>query len=144
MKATAVGTSSGCVIWVIAFGLVSMCLCPLASFVGSLSTTLGANTVVKIMGPYLCPEDSTADVVTFQTTTTDEYGNDEPATGYEMRCLDANGNVVQEGSPNYAFYWIGLLMLGSLVLSAGLAFLVAAPLGVLIARWRGRSAATTT
>ena len=96
------------------------------------------------MGPYLCPEDSTADVVTFQTTTTDEYGNDEPATGYEMRCLDANGNVVQEGSPNYAFYWIGLLMLGSLVLSAGLAFLVAAPLGVLIARWRGRSAATTT
>lgn len=141
MKSTAVGTTSGCVIWILAFGLVSICLCPMAAFIGSLSTTLGADTVVGIMGPYLCPEDSTADVITFQTTTTDEYGNSEPATGYEMRCLDANGNVVQEGSPNYAFYWIGLLMLVSLLVSAGLAFLVAAPLGVLIARWKGRSAA---
>ncbi|MFZ1396128.1 MAG: hypothetical protein WAS33_04485, partial [Candidatus Promineifilaceae bacterium] len=106
------------------------------------STTLGADTVAGIMGPYLCPEESSADVVTFQTTTTDEFGNLEPATGYEMRCLDANGNVVQEGSPNFAFYWVGLLMLGSLLLSGGLAFLVAAPLGAFIARRNGRSAST--
>lgn len=139
MKATAVGTTSGCVIWILAFGLVSLCLCPMAAVVGTLSTTLGADSVAGIMGPYLCPANSTADIETFETTTTDEFGNLEPATAYEMRCLDAEGNVVREGSPDFAFYWVGLLMLVSLVLAGGLAFLVAAPLGAFIARRSGRA-----
>jgi hypothetical protein len=139
MKATAVGTTSGCVIWILAFGLVSLCFCPVAALIGSLSTTLGGEAVAGIMEPYLCPDDSTAEIITFQTTTTDEFGNLEPSTGYELQCVDAAGNVVREGSADYAFYWIGLLMVGSLVLSAGLAFLVAAPLGTFIARRSGRS-----
>ncbi|MBK8904928.1 MAG: hypothetical protein IPM53_27360 [Anaerolineaceae bacterium] len=139
MKATAVGTTSGCVIWILAFGLVSLCLCPIAVVIGTLSTTLGADTVAGILGPYLCPDESTAEVVTFQTTTTDEFGNLEPATGYELQCVNAAGDVVQEGSPDFAFYWVGLLMLVSLVVAAGLAFLVAAPLGAFIARRSSRA-----
>jgi hypothetical protein len=108
--------------------------------VGALSTTLGAESVAGILEPYLCPDNSTAEVITFQTTTTDEFGNESPATGYEMQCIDTAGNVVLEGSPDYAFYWIGLLALGSLVVSGGVAFLVAAPLGALIARHRSRTA----
>ena len=139
MKATAVGTTSGCFIWIVAFGLVSLCLCPVAAVVGALSTTLGADSVAGIMEPYLCPDTSTADVETFETTTTDEFGNLEPATAYEMRCLDAEGRVVREGSPDFAFYWVGLLMLVSLIVAGGLAFLAAAPLGAFIARRSGRA-----
>lgn len=139
MKATAVGTTSGCIVWILAFGMVSFCLCPMAVVIGTVSSSLGADTVAGLLEPYLCPDNSTAEVVTFQTTTTDEFGNTSPSTGYEMRCVDAAGTVVQEGSPAFAFYWVGLLALGSLVLSGGAAFLVAAPLGAFIARRSGRS-----
>jgi len=139
MNATAVGATSGCVIWILAFGLVSICLCPIAAVIGSLSTTLGSDAVTGMMEPYLCPDNSTAEVIIFQTTTTDEFGNIEPSTGYKLQCVDAAGNVVREGSADYAFYWVGLLMVGSLVVSAGLAFLVSAPLGTFIARRNGRS-----
>lgn len=143
MKPTAVGATSGCVIWILAFGLVSLCLCPLAVVLGALSTTLGAESVAGILEPYLCPDNSTAEVITFQTTTTDEFGNESPATGYEMQCVDEAGSIVREGSPNYAFYWVGLLALASLIVSGGMAFLVAAPLGAFIARRRTNSAGHT-
>lgn len=136
MKSAAVGTGSGCIIWIVAFGLVSLCLCPLAAGVGSISATFGSDYVAGIMEPYLCPDNSTAEIITFQTTSTDEFGNDSPATGYEMQCVDVAGNIVREGSPDYAFYWVGVLALGSLILSGGAAFLVAAPLGAFIARRR--------
>ena len=136
MKATAVGTTSGCVIWILAFALVSLCLCPASMVIGTL---LGADAMASVMGPYLCPDNSTAEVVTFQTTSTDEFGNEEPATGYEMRCVNSDGTVVRDGSPDFAFYFIGILALISLIVAAGLAFLVAAPLGTLIGRWSGRS-----
>jgi len=97
--------------------------------------------VAGFMEPYLCPDNSTADIITFDTTTTDEFGNETPATGYEMQCVDAAGNVVRAGSPDYAFYWVGLLALASLIVSGGVAFLVAAPLGAFIARRRSRSTA---
>jgi len=142
MKATAVGATSGCIIWILAFGLVSTCLCPLAAVIGSLSSTLGAKSIVSIMEPYLCPDDSTAEVITFDTTTTDEFGNESPATGYEMQCVDAAGNVVRASNPDYAFYWVGLLALGSLIVSGGAAFLVTAPLGAFIARRRSRITST--
>lgn len=66
MKATAVGTTSGCVIWILAFGLVAICLCPIAAVVGVLP---GAEFMARMTGPYLCPDNSTAEVVSFQTTT---------------------------------------------------------------------------
>jgi hypothetical protein len=131
MKSAMAGTASGCLIWVLGFGLLSMCLCPLAMFVGGFTSTLLADEVAGILGPYVCPANSTAEVITFATTSRDEYGNEHPATGYAMQCVDAAGVVVREPSPDYAFYWLGLLAVGSLVLAAVLAVLLAAPLGAL-------------
>jgi hypothetical protein len=136
MKSAAVGTGSGCIIWIVAFGLVSLCLCPLAAMVGSVSATFGADSVAGIVEPYLCPDNSTAEIITFETTSSDEFGNQSPATSYEMQCIDATGSIVRQGSSDYAFYWVGVLALGSLILSGGAAFLVAAPLGAFIARRR--------
>jgi hypothetical protein len=129
MKSVAAGTTSGCVLWVITFCVLSSCLFPMATFVGGFSTTLTADFVADTVGPFLCPEGSTAEIITFQTTTTDEYGTEHPATGYEMQCVDSSGTIVREPSPDYAFYWIGLLSAGSFILAAVLALLFAAPIG---------------
>ena len=55
-----------------------------------------------------------------------------------MRGLD--GRVVQEPSQAYVIYWLGLLAAIGLVLSVLIAFLLAAPAGVVIVnlsnRWR--------
>ena len=144
MKPAAVGTSSGCVIWILAFGVVSLCLCPVAMVAGALASTVGAESVIGLVEPYLCPENSTAEIITYQTTSTDSSGFESPATGYVMQCVDSAGSVVRAGSSDYAFYIVGVFALVSLVLSALGAFLVAAPLGALIARRRSRAASAGT
>ena len=144
MKSATVGTGSGCVIWMLAFGIISLCLCPVATIVGALASTVGAESVVGLVEPYLCPENSTAEIITYQTTTTDDFGNESPSTGYVMQCVDSAGGVVRDGSPDYAFYIVSVLILGSLILSALGAFLVAAPLGALIAKRRSQSASDGT
>ncbi len=144
MKPAAVGTGSGCAIWVLAFVIVSTCFCPLAMAGGALASTVGSEWAATMVEPYLCPENSTAEIVTYQTTITDDSGSVGPATGYIMQCVDRAGAVVRDGSPDYAFYVVGVFALGSLVLSALGAFFIAAPLGALIARRRGRAAPAGT
>lgn len=135
MKPIAAGATSSCLTWFIVFGIISMCLCPVASVIGGLTSTLQADGVAKFMEPYLCPANSAAEIITFQTTTRDEFGNDQPATGYEMQCVDASGNVVREPSPDYAFYWVGLLAVVGIGAAGLLALLLAAPVGALVARF---------
>ncbi len=134
MKSTATGTLSGCLVWLIAFGLLLSCLVPVAMGIGGFTSTLSADFVAHTLEPYMCPEGSKAEIITFQTTSTDEFGNRQPATGFEMQCVDANGKIVRAPSPVYAFVWIGILGAIGLILSALFAFLLAAPAGVLIAR----------
>ena len=134
MKSAATGTLSGCVVWVIVFFVLLTCLIPTAMFVGGLSSTLAADFVAGTLEPYLCPEGSHAEIITFQTTSVDDFGNAQPATGFEMQCENEQGEITRDPSPDYSFIWLGVLGLGSLVLSAVLAFLLAAPAGVLIAR----------
>jgi hypothetical protein len=132
MKSASAGAASGCIVWFLVFGILFLCLCPTSMFVGGFSATAQSDFVARTLGPYLCPEGSTAEIITFATTSTDEFGNQHPATGYAMQCVDASGVIVRESSPDYAFYWLGLLVVGSLVLSALLAFLFAAPDGALV------------
>ena len=139
MKSVSAGAASGCLTWLLAFGVITLCLCPTAGFVGSFSSTLTADSVARILGPYLCPENSTAEIVTHQTTIADEFGNEKPATGFEMQCVDADGTIVRAPSPDYAFYWIGVLGGGALAVSAILALLFAAPIGAFITRRMQRS-----
>jgi hypothetical protein len=144
MKSLAAGTASSCLIWFLVFGLVSFCLCPVTMFLGGISSTLQADFVARVLQPYLCPDNSTAEVVTFQTTSQDEFGNATPATGYEMRCVDADGDIVRAASPDYAFYWIGLLALAGLIVSGVLALVLAAPIGAFITHRMRRSQGAST
>jgi hypothetical protein len=134
MKSAKTGTVTGCIVWVLVFGLLCACLLPVTMIVGSITSTVTGDSVARILGPRLCPENSTAEIYTYQTTSTDSNGFETPSTAYEMRCVDSNGNVVKELGPNYAFIWTGLLGGAGLVLAAILAFLLAAPVGALIAR----------
>jgi hypothetical protein len=145
MKSTAAGALSGAAVWVLTLGAAFACLCPAAVFVGGISASLGSGSVAGILEPYLCPDGSAAEIVTYQTTTTDDFGNTSPATAYEMQCVGASGEIAREPSPDYAFYWMGALIAGSLLLSLALAFLLAAPAGLLfaaIARRMGRGGGT--
>jgi hypothetical protein len=131
MKSAAAGTASGCVVWMIVFCVASMCLLSTAMGVGAATATSGF--VRDTLGPYLCPDDSTAEYVTHPSTSTDSSGHTIQSTAYELQCVDANGVVVRAPSPDYAFTWVGVLALGALVLSVLVAFLLAAPAGAVIA-----------
>ena len=139
MKSASTGAASGCVVWLIVFGALSTCLCPVAAVAGSLTSNL--DPVVGLVGPWLCPKGSTAQIHSFDTTTTDDNGNSVPATGYEMNCVDASGTVVSNAGPSYAFIWVGILLGVGLVVAAVLAIFLAVPAGAVIARWTGGRAA---
>jgi len=139
MKAASTGTASGCVVLVLVFTVLMMCVCPVTAVAGSL--TSNADPVVGLVGPWLCPKGTTAQIHTFDTTTTDDNGNTIPATGSEMNCVDASGNVVSNPGPTYAFLWTGILIGVGIVLAAILSLLLAVPAGAAIARWSARRSA---
>jgi Na+-transporting methylmalonyl-CoA/oxaloacetate decarboxylase beta subunit len=53
--------------------------------------------------------------------------------------LDASGDIVKEDPVGYAFLWIGIIAVIGLVLSGVLAFVLAAPAGVLITKFINRT-----
>jgi len=134
MKSAKTGAISGCIVWALVFSILCMCLLPVTMAIGSITSTVTGDSVARILGPRLCPAGSTAEIFTYETTTTDENGFETPTTAFEMRCVDANGNTVKDLGPTYAFIWTGILGGLGLILSAVLAFLLAAPAGTLIAR----------
>ena len=134
MKATKTGAVSGCVVWIVVFSILCTCMFPVMMIIGSITSTVTGDSVVRILGPRLCPEGSTGKIHTYETTTQDENGFETPTTAFEMRCVDANGKIVKDLGPNYAFIWDGILGVIGLILSAILAFLLAAPAGALITR----------
>ena len=139
MKSASTGAASGCLVWVVTFGALAACLCPTAAMIGSLTSTVTADQVAPIVGPWLCPEGTTPHIYTYATTISDDTGVDRPATGYGMDCRDASGEVVQDVGPTYGFVWVGVLAAAGLGLSALLAFVLAAPAAVIVARVFGRN-----
>ncbi len=137
MKSATAGTLSGCIVWVIVFGLISACLFPVAVMVGGF--TSASSFAMQTLAPLICPEGTTAESYSYATTTTDEFGNSQPSTAYELHCVDESGQVVKNDPVLYAFLWIGIIALIGLVISALLAFALAAPAGVLIGRLIGRN-----
>ncbi|HEY2981052.1 MAG TPA: hypothetical protein VGJ22_07725 [Anaerolineales bacterium] len=98
---------------------------------------------IRTTGSFICPDNTTAEVYSYASTTTDEYGNSSPATAYELHCMDASGQVVKSDPVGFAFLWIGILAGAGLVIAGVLAFALAAPAGVLIARFLKRKKTTT-
>lgn len=131
------GTLSGCLIWVISIGIISSCILPIFFVIGSFTSF--SQFAIRTTGKMICPDGTTAESYSYETTTTDEYGNSEPATAVELHCVDESGNVVKTDPVGYSFLWIGFFALTGIVVSAILAFALAAPLGVLIGRLFNRS-----
>ncbi|HQU36341.1 MAG: hypothetical protein CNIPEHKO_03315 [Anaerolineales bacterium] len=136
MKQTSAGALSGCLVWVIAFGVISMCIFPISMFIG-VSTSV-TDFAMETVAPLICPEGTSAQSRSYATTTTDEFGNSEPSTAYVMQCVDSNGDVVMEDPVTYAFLWTGAIAGIGLILAGVLAFVFAAPAGVLIAKLLSR------
>lgn len=132
MRSATTGTVSGCVIWFIVFCLISSCLIPVALFIGGFTSV--TDFAMQTVGQFICPEDTTVGYRTYETTSTDQYGNRQPSTAYVLQCLDENSEVVKEDSVGYAFLWMGGLVVISLIIAGALAFALAAPAGAVIAK----------
>ena len=140
MKNIQAGTFSGCIVWIIVFGILSACLFPTAMMIGGVTSV--SNVAIQTIGPLICPEGTAAQSYSYATTTADQFGNPQPSTAYELHCVDLNGEVVKKDPVVYAFLWIGSMALIGLVIAAILAFALAAPAGVLIARVLDRTKKT--
>lgn len=136
MKSARTGTVSGCIVWIIVFGILSTCILPAAMVIGGFTSV--SNFAMQTLAPIICPDGTTAKPYTYATTTTDEFGHSQPSTAYELHCVDANGVVVKEDPILYAFLWIGIIAVLGLGIAALLAFALAAPAGVLITRLLNR------
>ena len=136
MKSAKTGAVSGCLVWIIACGVLSMCILPVSSAIGGITAV--SDFAIQQTGAIVCPENATPDVRTYATTTTSD-GFTRPSTAYVLQCKDADGEIVMEDSVGYAFIWIGIIALIGLVLSGILAFVLAAPASVLITKWVNRN-----
>jgi hypothetical protein len=130
MKPKPTSTLAGCVVWIIVFGLISACIFPATMMIGGI--TSASDFALRIIGPGICPDGTTAQSYSYATTTTDEYGNTQPSTAYELHCVDANGAILKKDPVLYAFLWAGIMALIGLAIAAVLALMLAAPAGLLI------------
>ncbi|HUE97874.1 MAG TPA: hypothetical protein VMN99_01395 [Anaerolineales bacterium] len=136
MKPRKTGALSGCIVWIIVFGVASACLLPAGVVVGGFTSV--SNFAMQTLEPVICPDGTTAESYSYPTTMIDEFGNTQPSTAYELHCVDTSGTVVKEDPILYAFLWMGIVAAIGLGIAAVLAFALAAPAGVLISRLLNR------
>jgi hypothetical protein len=138
MKSSAsAGAVSGCIVWALVFAALGTCIFPVVMAVGGFTSS--TSIAIQTTGNIICPEGTTPESYSYATTSTDEYGNSHPATAYELHCVNATGEVVKEDPVGFAFLWMGILAGIGLVVAVILAFAIAAPAGVLIARLLNRN-----
>jgi hypothetical protein len=137
MKSATTGAASGCLVWVVACGVISMCILPMSMAIGGI--TSASNVAINITGKIICPDETTPESYSYATTTQDENGNSQPSTAYELHCVAANGEILKSDPVGYTFLWIGIFVVIGLVLTGLLAFVLAAPAGVLISRLLNRT-----
>lgn len=137
MNLVKTGAVSGCVVWVLLIALLGSCILPIFFCIRSITSF--SDYAIQTTGKILCPQGSTPESYSYDTTTTDENGNSQPATAYELHCVASNGEVVKTDPIVYAFLWDGIFALAGLVVIIVLAFLLAAPAGVLIGRFLNRN-----
>lgn len=136
MKNKTAGTLAGCILWILLIGIISTCILPVFIIIGSITSFSQYATTAT--GNFLCPEGTTPESYTYETTDIDEFGNVTPATGTELHCVDKNGVIVKNDPVVYSFIWIGIFTGIGLIISGILAFVFAAPVGVLITRFLNR------
>lgn len=136
MEGKKTGMLSGCLVWLLTFALLSMCLCPAGVMVGSFFSVLGVDWSARLVGPLLCPAGSSAHIENHSTMRM-ENGRWEPVQSFELVCTDPAGVQTNLGG-SYALLLAGMFAVGGLVLAGLLALALAAPAGVLIGRLRRR------
>ena len=127
VKTTAV---SGCLIWFLLIFIIGSCVMPVFFVVGSISSF--SEYAIHTTGGWLCPQNTTPESYSYETTSRDENGFEHPATAYELHCVDASGAVVKEDPILYAFIWIGIWALAGLIVSVIITFVFAVPGGMLV------------
>jgi len=132
MKSAKTAARYRCVVWIIVFCVLSLCILLVASMTGGFTSASGL--AMRTLGSFICPDGSTARSYSYATTTTDEFGNRQPGTAYVLQCVDANGKIVKQDPVVYAFIWIGITAVIGFIVAAIPAFAFAAPAGVLIGR----------
>jgi len=132
MKPRMSGTISGCVVWLIVFAVLGMCMIPVAMAVGGL--TSGTQLAVRTVAPLVCPEGTSGRPYSYETTMINDNGVRVPATATELHCVDASGETVKKDPVLFAFIWQGVSAGAAVVVMAALAFLLAGPAAVLASR----------
>jgi hypothetical protein len=132
MSSRATGTVSGCIIWILVFGALSICIFPSAMVIGGV--TSASSFAMQTLGKIICPAGTIAQTYSYETTTTDENGNTQQSTAYELPCVDASGVILKKDPVLYAFLWIGIIAAIGLVIAALLAFALATSAGLLISK----------
>lgn len=115
---------SGCLVWVMAFLLISGCLVPASLFIAGMSTFFSNELITSTLGTYMCPENTDPQIHTYQSVEMDVDGFPRNATYYELICLNASGEIVQNLGGSYALIWSGIIAVLSLIPSALIAFFV--------------------
>jgi hypothetical protein len=104
-------------------------------FIAGIVPVTHPRQVEAFVDPILCPPDSQATITHYATTVRDfDTAVDRPGVGYEMHCIAPSGETVRSFEGTFGFVLIGILGVIGLLIAAGLAFLVAAPLGLVIGR----------
>lgn len=137
MNSRKTGMLSGCVVWGLSIGIILSCVLPVFIIIGGFTSF--SRLAIQTTGNFICPDETRPEPFSYQTTTTDEFGNTQPSTAYELHCIDQNGEVLKEDPITYAFLWVGGFAVVGLILSGILAFALAAPAGVLIGRLLNRN-----
>ncbi|HXD12186.1 MAG TPA: hypothetical protein VN653_19105 [Anaerolineales bacterium] len=137
MKSSTTGAVSGCLVWIIACGVISMCVLPISMAVGGM--TSASDFAINFTGGFICPDGTRAESYSYATTTRDENGYSQPSTAYELHCVNADGEIVQKDEVGYAFMWIAIVVILGLVAAGILAFILAAPAGMLISKLWNRT-----
>src|SRR5215203_4271473 len=132
MKSAKTSAISGCVVWILSIGIIATCVLPIFVTIGSVSSF--SEFAINVTGNIVCPTGTTPERHTYATTTTDEFGNSHPATGYELHCVDETGTIVKNDTVVFGFLWVGLFALIGILISGVVAFAFAAPIGILIGR----------
>jgi len=137
MRSTTTSAVSGCIVWILSICVITSCILPIFVVIGSITSF--SQFAIKTTGNIICPDGTIPESYSYETTTTDDFGNVEPATGVELHCVDQSGTVVKSDPVVYAFLWDGIFALIGLIISVLLAFALAAPAGVLIGRILNRT-----
>lgn len=132
MKPAKTTAFSGCIIWFVMISLIGSCILPVFIFAGSMSSF--SEFAIKTTGSLLCPQGTTPQSHSYATTSIGSNGFERPSTGYELHCVDAEGNVVKKDPLAYAILWVGSFALIGVVVSALLSFVFAVPGGMLVTR----------